>query len=136
MKNGEYNLIKAPECYPGKRYRGKYAYEHWVVWWLNTGQLPEQGQVVHHVNHDKRDNRFENLAILQFSAHSRLHYTRVAEITSVTCHYCGEVIDRQARDVRSRLKAGYKHSYCCRSHQLKQQWKDGTALGGKYHKRL
>ena len=31
MKSGNYILIKAPDNYPGKKYRGKYCYEHHYV---------------------------------------------------------------------------------------------------------
>lgn len=31
MKNGDYILVIAPDWYRGKRYRGKYCYEHHLV---------------------------------------------------------------------------------------------------------
>lgn len=33
VKNGPYELVIAPEEYPGKKYRGRYAYEHRVNYW-------------------------------------------------------------------------------------------------------
>ena len=55
MKNGAYELIVPPPAYPGKRYRGKYAYEHRVNWWCHTGQNPDNfpDAVVHHKDEKK-----------------------------------------------------------------------------------
>ncbi len=32
-----------------------------IVWWLVTGEVVRKGKVVHHINGDKMDDRFENL---------------------------------------------------------------------------
>lgn len=48
----------APAEYPGLKYRGRYAYEHRVVFWQEHGYLPE---VVHHDNEVKTDNAPANL---------------------------------------------------------------------------
>lgn len=73
MKNGPYELIKAPPGYPGMLYRGKYAYEHHVVWWQMTGRMPLPGHVIHHKNDQKRDNRFENFEEMENGAHTGRH---------------------------------------------------------------
>jgi len=73
MKNGKYILIVAPEGYPGKRYRGRYAYEHIVQFWRREGRMPADGCVVHHKNDDKHDNSFGNLAEITVARHSSEH---------------------------------------------------------------
>ena len=73
MKNGPYELVVPPYRYPGKRYRGRYAYEHHVVWWETTGQAVGDGFVVHHKNGDRRDNDFGNLEVLPKGEHTGLH---------------------------------------------------------------
>ena len=73
MKNGPYELVVAPDGYPGKRYRGRYVYEHVLVWWANTGELPSPGKVVHHKNGKQRDNRFRNLELKTRAIHTREH---------------------------------------------------------------
>lgn len=73
MRNGPYILVGAPEDYPGPKYRGRYCYEHHLVWWENGGQLPRVGELIHHVNHDKTDNQYENLELMTVSAHTRQH---------------------------------------------------------------
>ena len=74
MKNGPYILIIAPENYPGKKYRARYAYEHHVVFWENTGQLCKEGHVIHHKNEDKHDNRWGNLEEISKADHASTHH--------------------------------------------------------------
>jgi hypothetical protein len=74
MKNGDYNLIIAPIDYPGKRYRGRYAYEHIVEFWKTTGRLPIPGHIIHHDNENKRDNVFCNLKEIQNGVHTSMHH--------------------------------------------------------------
>jgi len=78
MRNGEYELIVAPSDYPGKLYREKYAYEHQIVWWRNTGEIVEDGFVIHHENEQKRDNRFENLQKVRKVVHGKMHREKYA----------------------------------------------------------
>ena len=72
MRNGPYLFVIALD-YPGKKYRGRYIYEHHLVWWKNTGQPVPEGYVVHHKNEDMHDNRFENLELIESEQHKKLH---------------------------------------------------------------
>ena len=86
MKNGPYELVKAPSAYPGKKYRGKYVYKHHLVWWRNTGDVVPDGSLVHHKNEKKRDNRFRNLELQNWGAHSSEHNReRAPDPVAVTC---------------------------------------------------
>jgi hypothetical protein len=67
-------MVRPTPEYPGKRYRGVFAYEHSVVWWRETGKLVPDDWVVHHINGDKHDNRFENLTIMQ-----KINYNYIKE---------------------------------------------------------
>ena len=50
----EYKFVKAPENYPGKIYQfGNRILEHHLVWWENTGELVEDGEIIHHKNENK-----------------------------------------------------------------------------------
>lgn len=114
MKNGNYVLAVAPKDYPGKKYRDRYCYEHRLVWWQNTGHLPQIKEIIHHKNGNFRDNRFKNLELLPWGQHSSLHH-KPAPIIDVKCSYCGKVFQRQARIMRSLKKLGRKDFYCNRS---------------------
>ena len=72
MKNGKYILVVAPEAYFMKKYRGKYCYEHHLVWHAKYGAIPV-GHIIHHKNGDKHDNRVENLELLSRDDHSARH---------------------------------------------------------------
>lgn len=98
MKNGPYELVVAPDDYPGKRYRGRYCYEHYLVWWQTHGSLPGPGECIHHKNDNKRDNRPDNLRLKTKPKHVGDH-TRERGRTMVRfrCPACGNEFVRQKR---------------------------------------
>jgi len=114
MKNGPYELIVPPSDYPGKRYRGKYAYEHHVVWWTNTGRTVPPGCEVHHKNGQKRDNRFENLELLTSDEH-KAHHSRNREIPDVivVCAWCESEFSLAPRVLRKRRKKNNNSKVFC-----------------------
>lgn len=73
MRNGDYELIVAPPVWEGRRYRGRYCYEHHYVWWKHTGQYVGDGFCIHHKNGNKRDNEFSNLELLSNVTHASRH---------------------------------------------------------------
>lgn len=65
----------------GKGYRKRnQRHEHRVVAEKMIGRPLAKGEIVHHINHDHRDNRPENLRIMTQSEHAKLHaeQTRLA----------------------------------------------------------
>ena len=132
MRNGPYELVLAPKEYPGKLYRGKYAYEHHLVWWKNTGNLVLDPMLIHHKNHHKRDNRYENLELQERGPHSARHNkerTGPIQYVELICAWCQRPFLIEKRNECSRKKAGNNH--CSRSCSVKHQWKLGLANGGR-----
>lgn len=132
MKNGPYELVLAPRGYPGKLYRGKYVYEHHLVWWQNTGELVVEPMLIHHKNHRKRDNRFDNLEKKERAQHSKEHNKERAEpiiYIDLKCAWCGKDFRIENRNWPSRSR--HKNNHCSRSCSVKHQWKLGLATGRK-----
>lgn len=73
MRNGPYELIIAPIEYPGKTYQGKYCYEHHYIYWKHTGKLVKQNENIHHINRNRRDNRFNNFELMTKTEHTIRH---------------------------------------------------------------
>jgi hypothetical protein len=117
MRNGPYELMLAPDGYPGKRYRGKYAYEHHIVWWMNTGTLPAPDELIHHKNENKRDNVFGNLELKTRAKHSAEHSAeRAPPRKTFNCGWCGWPILLRACDARERIRKSKTGSiFCSRS---------------------
>lgn len=47
--------------------------EHVAVMEMHIGRRIQCGECVHHRNHDRQDNRLENLELLTMSEHTRMH---------------------------------------------------------------
>lgn len=50
-----------------------YAYEHLVVWVSAGHPRPSRGEILHHRNDDKTDNRIENLTLMKRGEHNSYH---------------------------------------------------------------
>jgi hypothetical protein len=50
-----------------------YAYEHLLVWVSSGKQPPGEGEIIHHYNDDKSDNRIGNLILMTRAEHNELH---------------------------------------------------------------
>jgi hypothetical protein len=99
MRNGKYELIVPPPEYPGKRYRGKYAYEHRVNWWKEHNQNPDDydGCIVHHKNDHKRDNDPVNLELMESIFHLKHHHPKTAKPKRFICINCEVEFERFIR---------------------------------------
>lgn len=74
---GRYVTVRAPSDYPFPQSvsRRGYIREHRMVMELHLGRALLRTEVVHHVNHDTRDNRIENLELVESqSRHLAEHF--------------------------------------------------------------
>lgn len=110
MRNGDYLMVIAPTGYTGKLYRGRYCYEHHAVYWQHTGILVKEGEILHHINGDRHDNRYENLRLMPVAEHNRHH--RMAPTQELTCPICHKKFIRTRRYIRNKLKNGKGLLFC------------------------
>ena len=54
--------------------------EHRLIVEKNMGKFLKKGEVVHHINGNKKDNRLKNLKVLTRKQHSKLHLNAVKKI--------------------------------------------------------
>jgi len=74
LTHNGYRMIPAPANHPGADSKG-YIREHRLIMELEIKRLLEPGEIVHHVNHVKTDNRIENLELTTLAEHTRHHHT-------------------------------------------------------------
>lgn len=78
LKNGYLNICDGRvrvfcRKFPGTSKSG-YALRSRVVWWLNTGEVISDMEFnLHHMNHNRADDRFKNLEKISHNEHARLH---------------------------------------------------------------
>lgn len=97
-------LVFRPD-YPRARKYGHTLRAH-VVWWLATGQVPPRELRLHHKNHDKLDDRLENLELLTESQHMSEHRRAEGGRVELSCFRCGTVVSRERNRIR------YERSFC------------------------
>ena len=71
IKTDGYRRIYIP-THPHSNNDG-YVMEHILVMEEHIGRYLNEGEVVHHINHNRIDNRIENLQLMTFKEHSALH---------------------------------------------------------------
>jgi len=75
-----------PRAHVGKDRRG-YVLEHILIAEQKIGRSLAKGEVVHHINGNKKDNSPENLEVMDSFEHRLLHARR----GSAPCRFCGKI---------------------------------------------
>lgn len=98
MKNGDYVLVIAPEWYKGKRYRGRYCYEHHLAWEKHTGLSVPDGCIVHHKDGNKHNNNINNLQLMEAKTHVAMHAKKGRTVLELKCPSCGKHFIKEKRN--------------------------------------
>ena len=117
MKNGDYILVVAPDNYPGFKYRGKYCYEHHLVYWENFGILPNENQIIHHKDKNKHNNDISNLELIDESEHLKRHGNEVLQkLVLLKCPWCSKLFVRDKRHTHIGKNSVNQSCTCCCRH--------------------
>lgn len=80
-------VMKNP--YKRTTYNGKPMDEHRKVMSIFLGRELKRNEHVHHINGDKKDNRIENLKLVNPAEHNRIHQEKLPK--TKICKVCGNV---------------------------------------------
>lgn len=112
VKHKEYTWAKLEENHPKVTKLG-YVLHHRVVMENHLGRLLDDDEIVHHKNGDKRDNRIQNLEVLNRSEHSRAHaLERGIQMVVLKCPNCSKIFER--RKGQTFLQKGTSSTSCSR----------------------
>ena len=103
-------LVWRPD-FPNHYHEG-YALRYHVLWWLKTGKLVKKGYNLHHINHNKSDDRFENLKLLTQSEHLSYHNKKPSTDVSLVCAKCKIKFIVKEHRIRGRIKEGFMTKFC------------------------
>ena len=89
ISKGEYNYALVPE-HPNVTKNG-YVLLHRVIIENHIGRLLTEDEIVHHKDHNKKNNDISNLEVLTKDEHSRIHmYERGKYYVKLKCPWCGK----------------------------------------------
>ena len=85
-----------------------------IVWWLRTGEVLRGFKWnLHHKNHDRLDDRFENLEKVEHSAHSKEHHPLGEHATERVCRYCNKQFTINIWRLREKGRGTFCSLPCC-----------------------
>lgn len=126
VSKGDY-LYAVVKDHP-RRTKYNYVLYHRIIVENHLGRLLNSNEIVHHKNHDKRDNRIENLEVMRSSEHAKLHASEKGrEWAELKCPNCDEIFHRELR--QTFLKKGSR--YTCCSRKCRGQFSRNVQLNGE-----
>ena len=113
ISKGDYNYALVRN-HPNATKNG-YVLLHRIIMENHLGRLLNTDEVVHHLNHNKKDNRLENLQILSNKEHSKIHgFEQGIVVCKLKCPQCGRIFMKQKRQTHLVKKSILNCTFCSR----------------------
>lgn len=112
IKKGDYDYALVPD-HPNATKNG-YVLYHRIVVENHIGRLLTQDEVVHHKDHNKKNNCIDNLEITSQQEHARSHgFERMRNYVLLKCPWCEKVFEKPKNGTH--LQSSSQYTCCCRS---------------------
>lgn len=114
ISKGDYMYALVPE-HP-KATRHGYVLLHRVIMENHLGRVLNTNEIVHHKDHNKKNNTLENLEVLDGREHSRLHgLEQGRQMVKLKCPWCGKEFIRYKNQTHLQKPSKLNCTCCSRS---------------------
>jgi hypothetical protein len=114
ISKGDYNYVLCPE-HP-KATKNGYVLEHRIVIENYLGRVLNDNEIVHHKNHNKKDNRLENLEVMNNREHNRKHgLLQGRQWVTLKCPQCGKIFEKKKNQTHLQRHSKYNCTCCSNS---------------------
>lgn len=115
ISKGDYNYCKVKEIHPDAT-KDNYILEHRVIMENHLGRLLEKDEIVHHKDHNKRNNSIENLEVMSKEEHYLLHsLERSRSMVELKCPSCKKIFEIERRQTYLVKHTKYNCTCCSAS---------------------
>lgn len=111
VSKGDYVYAVVPE-HP-KATKNHYVLMHRVVMENYLGRLLEDNEVVHHIDHNKKNNNISNLELMDKNLHAQMHVREHGKLMmNLICPWCKQEFTQERRATHL-VKPSKYHCTCC-----------------------
>ena len=97
IRKGDYDYALVPD-HPFATKNG-YVLYHRIVMENEIGRILNEDEVVHHINNKRRDNRIENLKLMNSTDHNKLHGESAGKTFVIfQCPVCKTIFEKEKRN--------------------------------------
>ena len=112
VSKGDYDYAIVREHPKANQYG--YVLHHRVIMENHLSRLLNENEIVHHKNHNKKDNRIENLEVMDAKQHAQLHRKEfLRKACELVCPWCREHFFRWRN--QTFLQKGSEYTCCTRT---------------------